>query len=152
MLTDDVQMLIDESVLCWLATCTPQGEPNVSPKEIFAAHDGSVIIANIMSPDSARNIRDNRRACVSFINIFTQRGFKVAGAANVLQPVDDAYADAETALLAMTGGHYPFKTIFRIKAEKVRPIVAPRYRLFPETTEAMQIDSAMHTYGVRPVT
>ncbi|MEL6498225.1 MAG: pyridoxamine 5'-phosphate oxidase family protein [Planctomycetota bacterium] len=150
MLTDDVHKLIEDSVLCWLATASSDGQPSVSPKEIFAAQGNAIIIANIASPGSARNVRHNPRASVSFIDIFVQRGYQIAGEAVLLTPRDDAYAEAETALLAMTGNDYPFRTIFRIAADSVTPIVAPRYKLFPETTEAQQIANAMRTYGVRP--
>ncbi|MEO1584482.1 MAG: pyridoxamine 5'-phosphate oxidase family protein [Planctomycetota bacterium] len=163
MLNDDVQTSISESVLCWLATSSADGQPNVSPKEVFAPlGDDAIIIANIASPRSARNLRENPRACVSFINIFTQKGFQVAGRADILQPTDPdcdpgydpdrdhVYEIAETMLLKMTQGDYPFRTIFRIAAERVSPIIAPRYKLFPATTEQDQIESAMRTYGVRP--
>lgn len=150
MLTDDIRRLIDESVLCWLATSSAEGQPSVSPKEIFAAFGDSIIIANIASPGSARNIRDNPRACVSFVNIFTQKGYQVAGRAEMLKASDPDFTDAESALLRMTHGNYPFKVVFRVRAEHVKPIIAPKYKLFPDTTEAQQIAGAMSTYGVRP--
>ncbi|MCB0658923.1 MAG: pyridoxamine 5'-phosphate oxidase family protein, partial [Saprospiraceae bacterium] len=31
-LTSDVKKYLDRSVLCWLATISPDGSPNVSPK------------------------------------------------------------------------------------------------------------------------
>lgn len=151
MIDDNVKQLIDESVLCWLATSSAKGQPSVSPKEVFApVGDDAIIIANIASPGSARNIRENPRACVSFINIFTQKGFKITGRADYLKAADPGYSDAETVLLKLTRGDYPFSTIFRITAESVAPIIAPRYKLFPETTEQDQITSAMRTYSVRP--
>ncbi len=151
MLDDDVRTLIDESVLCWLATCSAAGQPSVSPKEVFAPlGDDAIVIANIASPGSARNIRENPRACISFVNIFTQKGYQVAGQAAYLKQTDPGYAEAESILLKITLGDYPFRTIFRVTAERVAPIIAPRYKLFPETTEHDQIDSAMRTYGVRP--
>ena len=54
----------------------------------------------------------------------------------------------ESTLLEITGGKYPFKTITSIKIEKVKPIIAPSYFLFPETTEAEQIENAKKTYGL----
>ena len=141
---------IESSVLCWLATSSIDHHPNVSPKEIFTHYNNdSIIIANIASPGSAKNINQNPYACVSFIDIFTQKGFKIAGRAMVLHPDDDGYQEMETLLIKMTAGKFPFQSIFRIMCDQVRPIIAPRYRLFPETTEHDQIRSAMETYGVR---
>lgn len=151
MIDDHIRLLINDAVLCWLATSSTNAEPSVSPKEVFAAFgDRSIIIANIASPGSARNIRDNPRACVSFIDIFTQRGYQIAGPAEILGRDHTDFSEAESVLLKMTQGDYPFKTIFRVHADRIKPVVAPRYRLFPDTTEQQQIDSAMRAYGVMP--
>ncbi|MCA9278583.1 MAG: pyridoxamine 5'-phosphate oxidase family protein [Phycisphaeraceae bacterium] len=140
---------IEESVLCWLATSSASGQPSVSPKEVFAAfNNDSIIIANIASPNSARNIRENSRACVSFVNVFTQKGFQIKGTALYLTKGDDDFAEIEQVLLNITQGKFPFKSVFRVMAEEVNEILAPRYRLYPETTEQDQIDSAMVAYGV----
>ena len=54
----------------------------MSPKEIFAVFDSEhLVIANIASPTSARNIETNSRVCVSFVDVFVQKGFKVTGLA-----------------------------------------------------------------------
>lgn len=147
-----IKQLAQESVLCWLATATPEGAPSVSPKEVFTIfEDNSVIIANIASPNSARNIESNPHACVSFINIFTQKGFQIKGRASCLMIEDPDYARIEQALTPMTQGIFPFSSVFRVMIDDVREIIAPRYRLFPDTTEHDQIRSAMETYAVRPV-
>ena len=148
-LSNELLRHIDESVLCWLATSSASGAPNVSPKEMFAAHGDSVVIANIASPNSARNIRENPAACVAFVNVFTQKGYRVSGRAAVLKQGDPDYEPIEAVFLDMTQGLFPFKSVFKIRAERVSEIIAPRYRLFPETTEEEQIESALRTYGVQ---
>jgi predicted pyridoxine 5'-phosphate oxidase superfamily flavin-nucleotide-binding protein len=78
MLSSEVLNYASRSVLCWLATVDENGQPNVSPKEIFAVFDSEhLVIANIASPMSVRNIGVNPRVCVSFIDVFVQKGFKV---------------------------------------------------------------------------
>ena len=147
----NVHRLVDESVLCWLATSSTSGQPSVSPKEVFAVfNDDSIIIANIASPNSAQNIRENCKVCVSFVNVLTQKGFQIKGAAHDLRRGDDEYSEIERVLLGITQGKFPFKSVFRVMAEEVSEILAPRYWLYPETTEQDQISSAMITYGVRP--
>ena len=47
----------------------------------------------------------------------------------------------------MTGGKFPFATITKITIVQVKPIIAPKYILYPETTEEEQIDSAKKLYG-----
>jgi predicted pyridoxine 5'-phosphate oxidase superfamily flavin-nucleotide-binding protein len=50
-LTEKIKESINKSVLCWLATATKEGIPNVSPKEIFSYYRANIIlVANIASP------------------------------------------------------------------------------------------------------
>ena len=82
MLTPDIIESTRKSVLCWLATADARGAPNVSPKEIFAVFDDQhLVIANIASPQSAANIAANPQVCVSLVDIFAQKGFKLTGTA-----------------------------------------------------------------------
>ncbi|UYG01261.1 pyridoxamine 5'-phosphate oxidase family protein [Halomonas sp. GD1P12] len=65
MITEEVKKYIDRSVLCWLATVDRDGDPNVSPKEVFAAYENDrLVIANIASAGSMRNILSNDAVCV----------------------------------------------------------------------------------------
>lgn len=38
-ITNEIKKYIDQSVLCWLATVSTDGVPNVSPKEIFSYYE-----------------------------------------------------------------------------------------------------------------
>jgi uncharacterized protein len=72
-------------VLCWLATVDAAGVPNVSPKAIFDHYnDDRIIIADIASSDCVRNIQAHPAVCVSFIDVFRQRGFKMIGQATII--------------------------------------------------------------------
>lgn len=147
-LTPEILKYIDQSVLCWLATTSPDLQPTVSPKEIFTHYgEDKIIIANIASPQSARNIRLNNKVCVSFIDILVQKGYQLYGTAQIIDPTSPDYPEKEQRLTAMTGGIFPFTTIFVITISRARPIIAPRYTLFPATQEEAQIASARKAYG-----
>ncbi|MFT3801036.1 MAG: pyridoxamine 5'-phosphate oxidase family protein [Burkholderiaceae bacterium] len=152
MLSDQVKDLANRSVLCWLATVDAKGQPNVSPKEIFLVFDDEhLVIANIASPTSIRNIEQNANVCVSFVEVFVQKGFKVIGSARNLKKQDADYAYWAAPLEAKAGPRFPIRSVLVVRAVGVEPIVAPSYRLFPnETTEQSQIDSALRAYGIRP--
>ncbi len=76
MLNQEVKKYIDKSVLCWLATSNEDNEPNVSPKEVFTYRDEkTLLIGDIASPNSVKNIKSNPIVCVSFVEIFVQKGF-----------------------------------------------------------------------------
>ena len=152
LLSPDVQAFAQRSVLCWLATVDDNGQPNVSPKEIFAVVDPMhLVVANIASPTTVRNVRVQPRVCVSFVEVFVQKGFKVFGVARYVLPGDAAFARWAAPLLAKAGPRFPIHGVVVIRAEAVEPIVAPSYRLYPgEVTEASQVAAAMQAYGVRP--
>jgi predicted pyridoxine 5'-phosphate oxidase superfamily flavin-nucleotide-binding protein len=150
MINTEVLASINESVLCWLATVNEDGEPNVSPKEMFIAQDNEhILIANIASPNSVKNINANPAVCLSFINIFKQKGFKVKGSAKVIEPAQSSFQSKLLKLRTLGGEQFEIKSIIEIKVTSVVPIVAPSYGLIAGTTEEGQIKGAMDTYGVQ---
>jgi len=144
--------LAERSVLCWLATVDAYGCPSVSPKEGFAVLDSDrIVIANIASTGSAKNIVANNRVCLSFIDVFVQKGYRVRGIATNVLPSDPGYRALFAPLLPVIGDRFPVRSVFVVKAELIERIVAPGYRLFPsETTEASQTQAALRAYGVKP--
>ena len=146
----DVRHAAERSVLCWLATVDAAGQPNVTPKEVFAvADDDHLVIANIASPGSAANVAQNPKVCVSFVDVFVQKGFKVVGVASDVQPSDAAFARWVEPLRALAGDRYPIRSVIVVRVTAVEAIVAPSYWLFPsERTEASQVDAALRAYGV----
>lgn len=149
-LTSQIRSAAQESVLCWLASVDPDGQPNVTPKEAFALlDDDHVVVANIASPGSAKNIRYNPLVCLSFIDIFVQKGFKIKGVAVEYISSDEGYDNWLSPLRGIVGQRFPVNSIFVIQATSVEPIVAPSYWLYPETTtRESQVENALITYGV----
>lgn len=85
-ISDAVRLDIRNSVLCSLATVDDHGIPSVTPKEIFASHgDDRIVIADIASSGSVRNVQGRPKVCVSFVDVFRQRGFKLTGRAEIVQ-------------------------------------------------------------------
>ncbi|MDR5781644.1 pyridoxamine 5'-phosphate oxidase family protein [Caballeronia sp. LZ065] len=152
MLNDTISMAMKKSVLCWLATVDRDGYPNVSPKEIFCPHGrDELLIANIASPKSASNIRLHAAVCVSFVDPFVQKGFKLTGNARLMLNSEHGFDALAAPLAKLAGPRFAFASLFQIALTSVEPILAPSYRLYPETKECEQIESAMQAYGVRPV-
>jgi predicted pyridoxine 5'-phosphate oxidase superfamily flavin-nucleotide-binding protein len=148
-LTPEIKTSITKSVLCWLATTDKAGQPNVSPKEIFTFWgDDQLIIANIASPQTLKNIRQQPLVAVSFIDILVQKGYQLKGKARIVDKEEADFTNLAAPLEAMTGGKFPFATLTLISVEQVKPILAPRYLLFPETTEEEQIAAARKQYGI----
>lgn len=140
------------AVLCWLATSNAAGHPNVSPKEIFEIYDDeTLVIADIMSPNSVRNIQAQPKVCVSFLDVFRQKGFKVEGEASVFAPDTPEYKTYGRDVLRMAGEAFPVRHVIRVKIEKISRILAPSYTLFPDRSDAERLASTYAAYGVKPV-
>ncbi len=148
-LTIAIKEYIDRSVLCWLATVSDTQMPNVSPKEIFTYYGmDSIIIANIASPQTVKNIQVNAQVCISFIDVLVQKGYQIKGKATIVNSSDSEFEEMKAKLTRMTAGKFPFQSITKIRVAQVKPIIAPKYLLYPETTEQEQIKSAKKAYGL----
>ena len=152
MLSEEVKEYIEKSILCWLATSSADGQPNVSPKEVFTFYgDEHILVANIASPGTVRNIRENPKVSVSFVDVFVQKGFQLKGEAEIIKKTDPEFRELSVPILEITKGKYPFGSIIKIRVNKVKEIIAPGYTLFPDITEEQQKQNAYKTYGVKPV-
>ena len=68
MLTPDMKRIIEEQRLGFVATAAADGTPNVSPKSTFVVLDDvTIAFGEIRSPGTIRNLRDNARIEVNFV-------------------------------------------------------------------------------------
>lgn len=149
MLNDDIKKYIEKSVLCWLATSDKDNFPNVSPKEIFTFQGNSTfLIAHLASPNSVNNIKQNPKVCVSFVDVFVQKGYKLKGTAKIIEKDSSDFELKLKPLTDLFSDKFPIKAVIEIEVTKVEPIAAPSYFLYSETTEESQIESALRTYNV----
>ncbi|SFR52186.1 hypothetical protein SAMN04490243_2562 [Robiginitalea myxolifaciens] len=148
-LKPEIKELMEQSVLCWLATVSEESMPNVSPKEIFTAFgQDQVIIANIASPQTVRNIKTQPQVCLSFVEVLVQKGYQLKGNARIATESDPGYQEMKQTLEDMTLGKFPFGSIIVMEVESVKPILAPSYLFYPETQEADQIQEAKRRYNL----
>jgi predicted pyridoxine 5'-phosphate oxidase superfamily flavin-nucleotide-binding protein len=146
---NEVRERARRSVLCWLATVDDEGQPNVSPKEVWAIiDDRHVVVANIASPQTARNIALNPKVCLSFVDVLVQKGYKLVGHARAVSPHESEFLQWAQPLLDMVQGRFHIHHIWVIEVNAVQAIVAPSYWVYPDiTTEASQVAAAWQTYS-----
>ncbi|WP_343561258.1 pyridoxamine 5'-phosphate oxidase family protein [Kiloniella sp. b19] len=154
MLNDLALSSIETSVLCWLATADSKGQASVSPKQIFCANGTeSLLIANIASPHSRANIRQNRKVCVSMIDIFVQKGCKIYGEAKIHEKGSEGYERLVPPLLKLLEpGYLQIRDVIEVHPTSIKPLMAPSYHLSPEKREEETVRAeGYETYGVRPL-
>jgi predicted pyridoxine 5'-phosphate oxidase superfamily flavin-nucleotide-binding protein len=124
MIEDAHRSLIEEVGLCYLATASSDGEPNVSPKgSILVLDEDHLALADIMSPGSRANLEQNKRVAVYVCRPEKFQGFQFKGTAELSKdgPVYDRLAAAiEEKGLELP----PIQNAVKIKVEKVRGLGA----------------------------
>jgi len=149
-LTTAMKKSINDSVLCWLASSDLDHQPNVSPKEIFCHfNDEFILIANIASPGSVKNIKINPNICVSVLDILVQKGYQLKGTAEIIDQSQAEFEILKAPLYKLAGDQFPFNSLIKIKVKSAKQILAPSYLLYPDSTsEAAQIDLAKKAYNL----
>jgi predicted pyridoxine 5'-phosphate oxidase superfamily flavin-nucleotide-binding protein len=116
MLDNAIKQYISKSVLCWLATCDRNGIPNVSPKELFTYQgDQFLLIANIASPGSVKNILENPQVCVSFIDVFLQKVYKLKGRARIVEKDAPDFSSKLKPLTGLFTDKSPFSLLLKLR-------------------------------------
>ena len=84
MIEDAHRSLIEETGLCYVATASSDGVPNVSPKgSIMVLDDDHIAFADIMSPGSRANLEQNERVAVYVCKPEKFQGFQFKGTAEL---------------------------------------------------------------------
>lgn len=88
-LTEEVKRIIAEFGPALIATASKAGKPNVSPKGSFRVLDDEhVIFANIASPRTMANIKQNPQLTAIIFDRSTRRGCRIWGRAEILDRGD----------------------------------------------------------------
>jgi len=143
--------LVEKSVLCWLATVGQDGHPSVSPKELWNTYGtDSLVIADIASANSVTNMRTQPKVCVSFVDVFRQKGMKLYGSAEVVPNDANDFQKMGSQLLGIAGDKFVIRNLIHVRVERASKIIAPSYKLFPDMDEQTMMEESYRTYGVRP--
>jgi predicted pyridoxine 5'-phosphate oxidase superfamily flavin-nucleotide-binding protein len=126
MLTPDMRRVIEEQRLGFVATATPDGTPNVSPKGTFVVlDDRTIAFGEIRSPATMRNLRTNPRIEVNFVDTFVRKGYRFAGMATVVKRGEPGF-DALLPNLRSALAHR-IRAIVTITVTKALPLTSPAY-------------------------
>jgi predicted pyridoxine 5'-phosphate oxidase superfamily flavin-nucleotide-binding protein len=85
-LTEDMQRVVREQRLGYVATVCPDGTPNLSPKGTTRVWDDDhLVFADIRSPRTIANLRHNPSIEINVVDWFTRKGYRFKGIATVLE-------------------------------------------------------------------
>jgi len=126
MLTEDMKRVVGEQRLGFAATVCPDGTPNLSPKGTTIVWDDEhLVFADICSPETVNNLRQNSSVEINCVDQFTRKGYRLKGQAEIL--ADGKLFEEIVAFYRQCGVMSPIRNIVLIKVERALPIVSPIY-------------------------
>ena len=86
----EIKNLVNFQKLGYVATVSPDGTPNLSPKGTIAILDDSrLVFANIRSPKTIENLTKNPSIEINVIDPFSRLGYRFKGLAQILSNGED---------------------------------------------------------------
>ncbi len=124
---NDMRAVIESAHLCFAATVTADGRPNLSPKGTIRVWDAHLLFfLDIASPRTRCNLAHNPWIELNVVDQTSRRGYRFFGRAMVHQ--GDALSRAAVArVLAEEGVEYPVDSVIFIAVERAEPLVSPGY-------------------------
>jgi uncharacterized protein len=126
-LTDEMQRLILEQRLGFIATVCPDGTPNLSPKGTTTVFDDDhLVFADIASPNTVANLRHNPAIEISVVDPFVRKGYRFKGTAAVHE-ADETYRRGLEVLRERAYNTDMVKHIVLVTVERALPLLSPIY-------------------------
>src|SRR5215510_1697563 len=136
-LTSDMRALIQSAHLCFAATVTPDGQPNLSPKgTIRVWDDRHLFFLDIASPKTRANLERNPKIELNVVEHLSRRGYRFFGTAT-LHHDDDLSREALRRVFAEENAAYPVTCVVLVEVERMEALVSPGYMLV-ESERAMR--------------
>jgi len=87
---DEIKQFVNFQKLGYVATVSSDGTPNLSPKGTIAILDDSrLVFANIRSPQTIANLRNNPSIEINVIDPFSRMGYRFQGTTKIISDGDD---------------------------------------------------------------
>jgi hypothetical protein len=145
-LTADMQRVVLEQRLGFVATVTREGRPNLSPKGTTTVWDAEhLMFADIVSPGTVENIAGNPNVEVNVVDPIARRGYRFKGVAVVY--TRGPMFDRGLAVLQAQGSSLTperVRSIVVIEVTDAAPLVSPAYD--DGTPEASIVDRWLRHY------
>ncbi len=152
MLNDDMKKLLAECRLTYVATVTPDGRPNLSPKaSTKVLDDNHLVFVDIASPNTIRNLKANPYIEVNVVDNLRRRGYRFKGVAEVLTE-GELYKTVAEDFWTREGRQYPANGIVTIRIEQALPLWSPAYTFNRGVREEDVRRLYLQRYGLQDLT
>ncbi|HEY7126462.1 MAG TPA: pyridoxamine 5'-phosphate oxidase family protein [Ktedonobacterales bacterium] len=127
-LTADMQRVVNEQRLGFVATVCPDGTPNLSPKGTTAVWDDDhLVFADICSPGTVANLQANPAIEINVVDPILRKGYRFKGTATILTRGSEY--DRAVLLYQQRGITNPIHHFVLVNVERALPLISPAYDL-----------------------
>jgi hypothetical protein len=129
LLTTDIQRLVRQEGLGFVATVRPDGSPALSPKGTLSVVDEEhLAFVNLASPHTVANLRRDPRLEVNVVDPILRKGYRFVGTGQVLTGGPD-YDRLMDWFAGHRGTDYRVRAhgIVLITVSAVEPLISPAY-------------------------
>jgi hypothetical protein len=128
MLTSDMRAVIEAAHLCFAATVTPEGRPNVSPKGTIRVWDTThLFFLDLASPGTRANLARVPWLELNVVEQLSRRGYRFAGRAELHLPGSMVFAEGVRQVYGDTPPAAPPNAVVLLAVERAAPLLSPAY-------------------------
>ncbi len=126
-LTADMRAIIQAAHLCFAATVSPDGMPNVSPKGTIRVWDDQhLFFLDLASPGTRNNLQARPWMELNVVEPLSRRGYRFFGPVT-LHVGDTVFEDATRRVLSEAQSSLPVTSVVLLAVERAAPLVSPGY-------------------------
>ena len=126
-LTPDMRALIRSAHLCFAATVTSEGRPNLSPKgTIRIWDDRHLLFLDIASPGTRANLAVHPWIELNVVDQLSRRGYRFFGPA-ALHVSGEIFQEAVRLVVGEENARYPVAAVVLLQVERAAPLISPGY-------------------------
>ena len=126
MITQEIKDFLNLQKLGYVATVTSEGKPNISPKGTIIGWDSQTLaFADIRSPDTMKNLKENPNVELNVIDPLLRKGFLFEGQARIIQ--DGPLYDEILNHYRQNGIKSPINSIVLVSVSNVSDVTSPLY-------------------------
>ena len=125
-LTADMQRVLTEQRLGFVASVCEDGTPNLSPKGTTAVWDEEhIVFADICSPGTIANLRRHPSVEINVVDPVSRKGYRFKGTAAIYQ--QGPIFEQGVAMYRQRGSRSPIRSIVLVQVERALHLISPAY-------------------------
>ena len=126
MITEKIGKFVSQQKLGFVATVSPNGTPNLSPKgTISVLNENTLVFANIRSPQTIENLEKNPSIEINIVDLFSRRGYRFKGIAKIIS--DGEEYNKILLSYKQNGIQTTIKSIVMVNVKQILEVTSPLY-------------------------